>query len=211
MIVRANVPDVNGVGVPAADLALVALPYDRDSVIASLEGRAPSPRPATALLDSAFAEFRAPFAAFSSASYAAAALQDSIRAASGDPARAVQLQRSLAERNAEIATLRPVLAAARLRLAARTDAARLSTRAWEDTAFADYDTSVKSLTRFHNPLADTTDAVGIGTFEITGGTWWVTARAWDAADPNAEWYWNVKVTGDTVVLSPENARRLPRY
>ncbi len=39
----------------------MALPYDRDSVLASLEAGARSPRPATARLDSLFAGFRDPF------------------------------------------------------------------------------------------------------------------------------------------------------
>jgi hypothetical protein len=30
-------------------------------------------------------------------------------------------------------------------------------------------------------------------------------------DPNAEWYWNVPVQGDSLILSPENGRRRPRY
>jgi hypothetical protein len=46
---------------------------------------------------------------------------------------------------------------------------------------------------------------------IGPGRWWIYARAWDVQDPNAEWYWNVPVEGDSVVLTPANARRRPRY
>ena len=47
--------------------------------------------------------------------------------------------------------------------------------------------------------------------KLMPGTWWITARAWDAGDPNAAWYWNLKVDGDSLALTPANARRLPRY
>jgi hypothetical protein len=39
----------------------------------------------------------------------------------------------------------------------------------------------------------------------------VYARSWDATDPNAEWYWNIPVEDDTLLLSSRTARRQPRY
>ena len=48
-------------------VGVVALPYDRDSVLASLEARAGSPRPHTARLDTLFARFRGPFVAYTTA------------------------------------------------------------------------------------------------------------------------------------------------
>lgn len=203
-------PDGNGVETPAAGLALVALPYDRDSVIAALEAAAPAPRPATAVLDSAYADFRTPFATFSAASYAAQALRDSLKSAT-DPSRRAALESALAARQRTVDSLRPVLAVARQRLAARTDSTRAAVRAWQDIAYAGYDTVVRNLSRFLDPVADTTDATGIGRFTLRSRNMWITAAAWDVGDPNAEWYWNVPITGDTVVLSPANARRRPRY
>jgi hypothetical protein len=208
--IQVTAPDVNGAAVPAADLALVALPYDRDSVITSLEARAGSPRPSTALLDSAFAEFRTPFAAFSTVSYAMQALQDSLRAAT-DPTVRSRLEADIAEHKAEIARLRPAIESARARLSLRSDSARVGVRAWEDIAFEGYDTAVKRLAGLRQPVADTTDAVGRASVTLKPGQWWITAHAWDASDPNSEWYWNVKIEGDSVVLTPANARRMPRY
>lgn len=210
VIVRASLPDADGVETPAAGLALVALPYDRDSVIAALEAAAPSPRPSTAVLDSAYAEFRTPFAAFSVASYGVQALRDSLRTATA-PERRAALEAALVGRQRTVDSLRPVLDAARQRLAGRTDTARAAIRAWQDIAYAGYDTVVRNLARFVDPVADTTDATGLGRFTLRSRRMWITASAWDAADPNAEWYWNVPITGDTVVLSPANARRRPRY
>ena len=75
--VQVLLPGADGRLAPAPGVALIALPYDRDSVIAALEARAPSPRPSTALLDSLFARFREAYTALAAADAELRALQDS--------------------------------------------------------------------------------------------------------------------------------------
>ena len=43
-----------------------------------------------------------------------------------------------------------------------------------------------------------------------GQKWWIYARSWDAWYLDSEWYWNVPVTEDTLILIT-NGRRQPRY
>jgi hypothetical protein len=77
-VVRVLIPGPDSIPTPVAGLGLVALPYNRDSVLAELEARARAPRPTTADLDSLFAEFRGPFAAYSKAAFEAGRLRDSL-------------------------------------------------------------------------------------------------------------------------------------
>src|ERR1051325_373405 len=63
--VQILVPDLEGVETPIAGTIIVALPYDRDSVLAAMERRAGTARPNTAALDSLFHAFRGPLLAFS--------------------------------------------------------------------------------------------------------------------------------------------------
>ena len=65
MAVRVSIPGPDSVETPVTGVGVVALPYDRDSVLRQLEARAPTPRPDTAPLDSLFAAFRGPFTAYS--------------------------------------------------------------------------------------------------------------------------------------------------
>src|ERR1051325_6361176 len=67
--VRILVPDLEGSETPIAGVVLLALPYDRDSVLAALERRAPTSRPHTAELVSLFRAFRGPFLTFSRAAW----------------------------------------------------------------------------------------------------------------------------------------------
>ena len=96
---------------------------------------------------------------------------------------------------------------------ARGDSLRLRVRQWEDSTYEGYDSIVAGLARRarREPVTDTTGADGWATFTLAPGRWWIYARCWDATDPNAEWYWNVPVTGDTLLLSSRTARRRPRY
>jgi hypothetical protein len=61
------------------------------------------------------------------------------------------------------------------------------------------------------PVIDTTDATGWAHFSLPRGTWWIYAHAWDTSDPNSQWYWNVPLHGDTVLLSSRTGRQHPRY
>jgi hypothetical protein len=224
--VRALVPGLDGRAGPVPGVAVVALPYDRDSVLRALEARAASPRPSTALLDSLFERFRAPFAALSAADERMRALADSqaaIQARLGALAReaperpdvaaaAERLGAALAAATRERDAATAALDAARAAFGPASDSVRRALKGWEDSTYRDYSQATEGLVMRAGPgVVDTTRADGSATVVVGPGRWWIYARAWDALDPNAEWYWNVPVQGDSVVLSPENGRRRARY
>lgn len=220
--VRVSIPNLEGVETPIPNLVLTFLPYDRDSVIRSLEERAPEPRPNTVELDSLFRRFRQPFTAFLALSAADERLRrdrDSLVAA-GQSAQEAPPGSRLAIVNDSLTRLAPDLARARAALdRARTelwpamDSLRGRVRHWESTAYAGYDTLVARLPgrQLANPVADTTDPKGWAEIELPDGAWWVTARSIDPRDPNAEWYWNLRIERDTVYLDPRTGRNRPRY
>ncbi len=59
-------------------------------------------------------------------------------------------------------------------------------------------------------LVDTTDATGVAHLVVGSGPHWIWAETADASDPFLAWRWTVPVAGDTVRLTPLNARRVPR-
>jgi len=220
------VPDLHGVETPLPGVVVTALPYDRDSVLAAMERRAATPRPHTQALDTLFQAFRAPFLAFARVAWRAELLRrtrDSLTSrrfeAGGAPASAELLGRlretedSLRGLEGSLRTARAALAAARESLWPRIERLRGEVQRWELTTFAGYDTVVRSITRdrFVLGLSDTTDARAWVRLVLTGGRWWIYARSPDPQDPNAQWYWNVAATGDTLRLTASNARHLPRY
>jgi hypothetical protein len=225
--VQVVLPGRGGALVPTPGVALIALPYDRDSVIAALEARATTPRPSTALLDSLFARFRDTYAAFAAADAELRALQDSQAVAAkrlegldrkspgyreGYTAfTAVARARAEAERRLAAAAARKQ--AARTAFGPAADSARRVLKAWEDSTYEDYERTTEALARSSRvePVTDTTGEDGHVTLSLKPSRWWIYARSWDVDDPNAEWYWNVPVTGDSLLLSPANGRRRPRY
>jgi hypothetical protein len=225
--VRVSIPGPDAVETPASGVGVVALPYDRDSVLASLEGRASSPRPHTAEMDTLFARFRGPFIAYTTTSYAASKLRDSLAEvqgrldslARGAPqyqslrARLSRLSDSLASIEIRGERARGVLSRARADFVSRSESLRTAIRQWEDSTYRGWDSIVERLakTRGLEPATDTTDATGWARFTLAPGKWWIYARAWDTSDPNSEWYWNVPVGGDTVLLSSRTGRQRPRY
>lgn len=222
-----SIPGADSVETPASGVGVVALPYDRDSVLASLEARAGTPRPHTAALDTLFDRFRGPFTAYTTAAYASRRLRDSIDVvrsqldsiARSDPAfgalttRYQRLSDSLAQVERRADRARVVLDRARSEFVTRSESLRTAVRHWEDSTYLGYDSIVENLskTRGRQPATDTTDATGWARFSLPPGRWWMYARAWDTSDPNSEWYWNVPVDGDTVLLSSRTGRRRPRY
>ena len=224
---RVSIPDATSIETPAAGVGVVALPYDRDSVLASLEARAGTRRPHTAALDSLFARFRGPFTTYTAAAYAGGQLSDSIELLRSHfdsvprsapeyaelHTRYVRLSDSLAqvERRAERA--RVALDRARAEFVGRSESLRTAVRQWEDSTYRGYDSIVENLARMRRrePVSDTTDAAGWARFSLPPGRWWLYARGWDTSDPNAEWYWNLPVAGDTVLLSSRTGRRRPKY
>ncbi len=116
-----------------------------------------------------------------------------------------------AERSAERA--RRDLDRARTEFLSRSETLRTRVRQWEDSTYRAWDSIIQSLTtaRGREAATDTTGATGWAEFTLRPGKWWLYARAWDTSDPNGEWYWNVPVKEDTVLLSSRTAERRPRY
>lgn len=213
---------------PVADLPVVVLPYDRDSIIDAMEARATSPRPHEAELDSVFRAFRDAFVPFARVTMAERQLRDTLAALNamldtlprnGDAyreiyARVTSLHDSLPPIAERLHALTDTLDRVRRRANPRIDSLRRDVDRWEDTTFRGYEQATEAAAKRAGltPEQQTTGPRGWATFHhLKGGPWWVYVRAWDATDPNAEWYWNVPVTGDTVRLTPENGVRRPRY
>ncbi len=225
--VRVSIPDPSTVETPAAGVGVVALPYDRDSVLASLEARAPTPRPHTATLDSMFVRFRGPFTAYTVVSYAESELRDSLRAVeqrldslpSGAPERAGLVARrdrlsdSLSRTSRQARQARGALDRARAEFVSRSESLRAAVRQWEDSTYRGWDSIVEGLARARRsqPVTDTTDATGWAQFTLAPGKWWIYAQAWDTSDPNSKWYWNLPADRDTILLSSRSGQRQPRY
>ena len=224
---RVSIPGPDSLETPAAGVGVVALPYDRDSILASLEARAGSPRPSTAALDSLFARFRGPFTTYTNLTYAAGRLSDSLRrvqqqldttSRQSPQYRSLDRQRrllrdSVAAVNVRAEQARQTLDRARSDFLSRSESLRSRVRHWEDSTYQGYDSIVENLTlrRHQEGATDTTDATGWAHFSLSPGKWWLYARAWDTSDPNAEWYWNIPVDDDTLLLSSRSGQRRPRY
>ncbi len=220
-------PDLAGLETPIPGAIVAALPYDRDSLIRTMERRAASGRPHTQALDSLFQAFHGPFLDMSRAAWLVEQTGrrlDSLNAAltgaaPGSPAalelttRRKTLTDSLARQNAGLERARTALGAARDTLWPRIERLRQDSRAWEHTTYAGYDTLSRSQTtgRMRMITSDTSGAAGWASLRLNQGTWWIYARSPDPQDPNYEWYWNVPLVGDTIRLSPATGRHRPRY
>jgi hypothetical protein len=218
--VRVTIPDLNGVETPVPGLQVVFLPYDRDSVVRGLEAKAATPRPHSRELDSLFREFRGPYLEFMRVATTTERLRrerDSLTGALGAGAaanpRVVAVTDSLGRLAPAETAAQGALARARERFGPSIDRYRAAAAKWERETYRSYEETVRSLgsRTFANPVADTTDALGWATIALTNGSWWATARSIDPGDPNGEWYWNLKITGDTVALSSRTGLHRPRY
>jgi hypothetical protein len=225
--VRVSIPGPDTAETPVTGVGIVALPYDRDSVLRQLESRARTPRPPTAPLETLFTGFRGPFTAYSAATFRLSRLRDSLATAKGAldslprdaPAYSQtyavfgRLSDSLKSAQERAEHARVDLDRARREFVDRSDTLRLRMRQWEDSTYQGYDSIVQGLTRRagREAVTDTTGADGWAMVKLSPGRWWIYARSWDATDPNAEWYWNVPVNSDTMLLSSRTARRQPRY
>jgi len=92
---------------------------------------------------------------------------------------------------------------------ARLDSVRVVIQSWEDVAFADFpDVEVALLDEIGREVVyDTTDADGYARAKLSKGNWWVYARV---RVPSGELYWNVLTqvgAVDTLRLEPANAER----
>jgi hypothetical protein len=225
--IEVTVPDLDGVEHPAADLPIVILPYDRDSLLGVLEARAASSRPHMRALDSLFSAFQVDYLAFARAAHQVARFHDSMALLKGtldtlDRSTEdyhtwfqvfAQLKDSLARSERHRDEAAGELRRARTAFVPLSDSLRQEVRQWEQETFRDYDDMVADLIKDsgRNGLRDTTATDGHATVALGRGAWWVYARAWDVENPNSEWYWNVAVTRDTVRLNSQNGLRLPSY
>jgi hypothetical protein len=225
--VRVSIPGPDSLETPVTGVGLVALPYDRDSVLKSLERSARTPRPHVATLDSLFREFRGPFTDYSAATFRLGKLRDSVAGEKAaldslprnapdyavSYARFGRLSDTLKVARARAENARGALDRARSGFVARSESLRAEVRRWEDSTYRGYDSIVHNLAMRQNrePVTDTTGSDGWAHLRLQPGRWWIYARSWDATDPNAEWYWNVPVTADTLLLSSRTGRRQPRY
>lgn len=223
--VRASLPGLDGVEAPVAHLAFVVLPYDRDSILDLLEKAAPTPRPHTRQLDSLFALWREPFARYAGASYRAQEISESLAVLRklldslprNAPNYAVlygtfgALTDSLAAARLRGAPPRLELEKLRRRVIPLVDSLRRDVTAWENSTFRNYESLVGELTTTRDAIADTTGPEGRASLRLKDGAWWVYAWTWDAGDPYRQWYWNVPVRGNQVMLDARSGRRRPSY
>jgi hypothetical protein len=225
--VRVSIPGPDSVETPVTGVGIIALPYNRDSVLAALEQRASSARPDTTALDSLFRAFRAPFASYAAAVQRTESLRDSLErlrlALDSMPrntpeyreryAAFSRLDDSLAAARKTSERARQGLDRARTEFAERGDPLRARIRHWEDSTYRGYDSITRGLAarRRQDPLTDTTGADGWAHFTLPAGEWWIYGRSWDATDPNTEWYWNLPVSDDTMLLSSRTGRQRRRY
>lgn len=205
--VRVTVPDLEGTESPASGVPVVAVPYNRDSVIAALESAQQAPRPHTSTLDSLFARFRGPFIEHFRAGQTLAAVRDSVERGQAGQAAVDAATRRAEETRAALDSAREALAAG--------DSLRADVRSWENSTYRGFDSLVKALAdrARRKPMVDTTDATGYAelTLPASENDWWLTARSWDVTDPNSSWTWSVRVDADSVELNGSNGRRRPRY
>jgi len=217
--VRVTIPDLDGIETPVPGLQVIFLPYDRDSLVRAFEAKAPTPRPHTKELDSLFREFAAPYREFIRIATVVDRLRrerDSLTQALGTAAagpRLAAITDSIGRLTPAETAANATLKRTRERLGPAIDRLRSDATKWESDTYRDYQSAVRGLgiRSFANPVADTTDALGWATIALTNGTWWATARSIDPGDPYREWYWNVRIDGDTVALSPRTGRFRPRY
>ena len=222
-----SIPNADSVETPASGVGVIALPYDRDSVLAQLEARATTPRPRTEQLDRLFARFREPFTLYTRATYSVDQIRDSLArlrslldSTSRQSPQYGELQRRWDRLNDSLPVVqerstraRAALSRARGQFLTRSESLRAAIRQWQDSTYQGYDSIVEKLARDRGlePVTDTTDATGWARVSLPSGRWWIFAHAWDTGDPNAEWYWNLPVESDTILLSSRTGRRRPRY
>jgi hypothetical protein len=225
--VEVNIPGPDSVDTPLAHLTLVALPYDRDSVLRVLQGDRQRPPVVVAQLDSLYARFRKPFGAYALLAYKVQTLErnqaflrqrlDSLpRSAPAYDSLYLQFSRgvdSIKTAKQQRDRAQQELALARIDLGPAMDSLRQIVVRWEDSTYRGYDSITKKLGDVigRQPFTDSTRADGKVTLRLNSGAWWIYARSWDAWDPHSEWYWNVPVTGGRVVLDKNTGRRRPRY
>lgn len=225
--VEVSIPGPDSVDSPLAHVQLVALPYDRDSIIGVLQGNRQRPALVVARLDTLYTRFRKPFGAYALLAYKVQTLErnqaylrqridslprsaptyDSLYQVFGRGADSIKATKLLRDRAQE------ELALARIDLGPHIDSLRQIIVRWEDSTYRGYDSITKKLGTVigREPFTDSTGADGTVKLRLPAGPWWIYARSWDAWDPHSEWYWNVAVSGERVLLDKTTGQRRPRY
>lgn len=202
--VKVRIPDLSGDPAPTPGVPVTAAPFDRDSLLRALEGPNAGVLPARAALDSLFALYRPAFLDF----FMATRQRDSLRSqgAKSD---------ALARADAAFERARQALTATRAQLDQPIDSLRAVVRRWEDSTYARFSDLADSLRDASGQtlITDTTDASGVVQLRLpsTPSGWWITTSSWNVNDPNSLWYWNVPVTGDTIVLDQASGALKARY
>jgi hypothetical protein len=221
------IPGPDSVDAPVANLPLIVLSYDRDSIISLLEAKATAPTGIKQRLDTLFHAFQKPFHAYVTASLAVTRTQDSLARlkvrldsmprSAPDYAFLYRRFNTLSDSLADLAKRRDAaqlqLKKARDTLAAPIDSLRELMSRWQDSTYKGYDSIVDRLNNVvgRQPIPDTTGADGSVTIRLPNGDWWVYARSWVADDPNAEWYWNIPIRSGKIVLDRTTGKRQARY
>lgn len=220
-------------GRPIAELDVVALPFDPDSILDSLTAAAATPPPEFPELqqemrtylppqEDPYEELNRPWLLLRDS---VEALSDSLlamdRAApsySAAYARFRTLYGRLSERAAERDRALRSVNGDRVALARRAAAAADSLRSWEYTAFAAYpELAGEAVVKSGREVVEgVTDEDGVAILELAPGRWWLIARAPDQENPFMEYYWNVPATVTRVLpirvpLTPENGVRRWRH
>jgi hypothetical protein len=197
-------------GRPVAGLEVTALPFDPGRLLDSLAAARGVPRPDFDSLERVLVGFTLdPVSPGDSADGgveatrdSAAALADSLRAVDRrSPGYAAAYQRfqrlygrlvqRSAGREAAMRERRDPLRALALRAGRAAD----SLRAWEDLAYAGFDSAARLEERRAGrlPVAGVTDAEGWTTLALPPGSWWLDARLEHAGNPFAEHAWTLPV------------------
>jgi len=212
----------DGEATPAADLPVLFLPFDRDSVFAVMSAAAAAPEPEVPqeLVDT-FRQIGALQAEWRVKDAAWAEARDRLQTLSAELQNMDRRSRDYMQKYEEFDNLdSSVTRLDREKQAAfdafdglqrsavsRADSIRVAIEAWEEETFAGYDDAVAEILQSTGQeiFEDTTNADGAVTRSLSGGDWWVHSRI---RIPRGEFYWNLRVdasAGDTIRLDTSNA------
>lgn len=223
-------PDGGTVTRPLADLEIRLLPYDRDVVFDSLTQAAPTPEPevpadilaAQAEVASAQQQWRETEDRWNTLRDTLQSLSATLETLNRGETRYTTLFREWQDLDRQYQQIEREVQGAFQRFETlqaatieRVDSVRFIQADWADQAFADVDAVIAEKIRASglDPVADTTDAQGMATFEVAPGSYWVYARH---ELPYNELYWNVPISvarGEPLQLrlSRENADERPIF
>ncbi len=218
---------------PVTEARLVAVPFDPDRILDSLDSMADTPRPTFDSLEAAILAFEpsdenaageidAPWLALRDTVSALSDTLSGMDRRSTEFAQVYDRFRALYARytvsTAERDRARRALDGDDVRLVRWAQAAADTLRAWERTAYAGYDDAVAaSIIAAGRPAHETiTDSHGEARLTLEPGRWWLVVRAPDPENPFLQYYWNVPVRASRwlsaiVPLTERNGTRRWRH